>query len=123
MKNKQIVVLLIVVSAVVISGFFVYFSHNKEPEYTPDQLRFIGIANEKLKTLNYNIEDKELEYDEYDATTDKSKGDRGLREYLQNSTKMCLVEYSPKGKHVLGGVAMVYIDMETDEILHVELLK
>lgn len=117
--KKWLIPSTILVVIIAISFVLIMLNKNRQPVYTESQKKFIEIANKKLESLNYNFVDKKFEYDEKvfdDENVDRTQ----FPEYLQSGKKYCRIDYRPKERFTFGGHVQVFIDMDTEEIVHVE---
>lgn len=120
--KKCLIFSIVLVITIAFSAVLIVTLNNKQPVYTEAQKKLIETANERLKSLGYHYEDKILVYKEFDAF-DKRVDREQLPEYLKSVKTFCVIDYHPKGKYTFGGGADVYIDIETGNILHVDLIK
>lgn len=114
--------LFVLVITLAVCVILVVIQKDKQPVYTEAQKMFIGIANKKLESLGYEFEDTTFIYEEFDAFDETVDRDQ-LPESVKSVKKYCVIYYSSKEKYMFGGAAEVYIDMETENILHVNIMK
>lgn len=117
--KKWLIPSTIVIIIIAISCVLIMLNKNRQPVYTESQKKFIEMANKKLESLSYNFVDKKFEYEEKvfdDENVDRTQ----FPEHLKSGKRFCRISYLPKEEFTFGGHVQVFIDMDTEEIVHVE---